>query len=254
MSTAVSTKAKTNISGQKFGRWDVGSYVGKGLWVCVCACGVEKRISTSNLTLGKSRSCGCLSAEITSALSRTHGLTQSRAYRIWAQMRGRCNLVTNHSYPHYGGRGIKVCERWENFENFLSDMGHPPDGLTLDRTDNDGDYTPGNCKWKSRKEQSRNKRSNVLIEYQGKRLCISDVAEAISVAPQTLGKRIREGWPIDAAINHPVSSGAKFDKLISFKGESLGLCQWAKKLGIHKSTLANRFRRGWTIERALTHV
>ena len=97
----------------------------------------------------------------------THGETagkNSRVYRIWANMRSRCDNPKFDAYPYYGGRGIKTCEAWKVFGNFLKDMGHPPDGFSIDRIDSGGDYEPSNCKWSSKKEQANNKSSNLRFE------------------------------------------------------------------------------------------
>jgi hypothetical protein len=109
-------------------------------------------------------------------------------------MHNRCSNPNETSYPHYGGRGIKVCERWGKFENFLADMGERPPGLTLDREDNERDYGPDNCKWASRSEQSKNKRNNVHLALNGRTMCLTDWSREIGVPHQTLSRRLARGW------------------------------------------------------------
>jgi hypothetical protein len=111
-------------------------------------------------------------------------------------MRQRCNNPKYTQYRDYGGRGIKVCDRWSVFSNFLEDMGDRPEGMTLDRKDTNGDYTKDNCKWSTKAEQVRNTRRNVWIERNGERMILSDWAKRIGVNPVTLGQRYRAGlWP-----------------------------------------------------------
>ena len=132
--------------------------------------------------------------------------SKTRTYNIWCAMKQRCNYKKSKSYKDYGGRGISICERWENsFDNFLEDMGYCPAGCSIDRIDNNGDYEPGNCRWATRKEQGRNTSRNVFIDFNGEKKTISEVAEAIGMNYRTLYYRIFSyGWPIMKAIKVPV--------------------------------------------------
>lgn len=112
-------------------------------------------------------------------------------------MRRRCGNANDDNYRNYGGRGIGVCERWSAFENFLADMGERPEGTSLDRIDNDGHYSPENCRWASRGQQARNRRSNHLLEYDGRTWCMTDLAAHLNIPRHALDNRIRRGWTRD---------------------------------------------------------
>lgn len=180
-------------------------------WVCQCDCDNEKTIEHSNLASGRTRSCGCLNKEkahthantiLRRAVTKT-GQSDSAAYRAWAQMKQRCNNPTNPNYQRYGGRGIKVCPRWLEFENFYCDMGDAPEGLSLDRIDNDGDYEPGNCRWATAKQQNRNARFNTIITHQGVARPLAEWAEIIGISQITLSSRLQRGWSIARALSTP---------------------------------------------------
>jgi hypothetical protein len=126
--------------------------------------------------------------------NRTHGLSHTRTYRLWANMLTRCTNSKRAGYPRYGGRGIKVCDRWRQFAAFLDDMGHPPTALhSLDRVNNDGNYEPGNCRWATRREQNQNNSVNVWIELNGERRVLSEWCRHFGLSISTVKTRIKSG-------------------------------------------------------------
>ena len=181
---------------------------GKGTdagYLCKCDCGNEKKVLRSNLLSGAVVSCGCFHKEAASKSSKKHGKSGDRVYSAWADMKSRCYDKNHISYERYGGRGITVCDKWKNsFEAFYEDMGDPPaDDYSIDRIDNNGNYEPGNCRWATPKQQSRNRRSCVMVEYNGEKMCITDLAEKLGMSAQLLRSRIKRGWDLDSAINTP---------------------------------------------------
>lgn len=157
-----SSRAK-DLTGQRFSRLIAiapGPTIShKGTWFCCCDCGKLALVNSSNLTRGIIKSCGCLLKEHIAAKFTTHGHSSGRTYSIYKNMRSRCHNPKATSYRWYGALGVKVCERWSSFENFLADMGKAPRGLQLDRIDPCGNYEPSNCRWATPKEQANNKRA-----------------------------------------------------------------------------------------------
>jgi hypothetical protein len=125
----------------------------------------------------------------------THRMTGTRTLSIYRKMKRRCNDPKEQNFAHYGGRGIKVCDRWmESVENFVADMGLCPDGMTLDRVDSNGNYEPTNCRWATMLTQSRNRTNNIVLEHDGRRMCMSEWAVETGIKIGTLWWRYKAGW------------------------------------------------------------
>ena len=133
-----------------------------------------------------------------------HGFSGTPTYNVWKDMVHRCTIVTHHAWARYGGRGITVCTRWHKFERFLDDMGLAPKGLTLDRINNDGPYSPKNCQWSDRKHQANNRSSNRIIEYRGESLTASQWADRIGINSGRIRKRLADGWSVEESMTLPI--------------------------------------------------
>ena len=169
-------KQREDITGEEFGRltalrFDETKDSRRSYWICQCSCGNIKSVRLNSLRSGHTTSCGCWHKEYERA-SYKHGLTGEPEYAIWVAMNGRCSNFFNPIYRRYGGRGIKVCDRWKSedgFTNFHTDMGsRPSDEYSLERIDNDGNFEPGNCKWATKIEQARNNSRKHLITFEDK--------------------------------------------------------------------------------------
>lgn len=177
-----------NLIGETFGRLKVLSLEGRTrkafYWKCICECGGSTIVEGSQMVSGHIRSCGCLWIEVTKERASTHGMTNSREYSVWCNMQNRCKNPNIPHYDRYGGRGITICQRWdESFEQFIGDMGRMPDAnSSIERNDNDGNYEPSNCRWATPKEQARNRRSSAIVSFDGESLCIAEWAERLGLS------------------------------------------------------------------------
>ena len=177
-------------------RKDVKTFI-----LCRCSCGTERTVRADHLTSGRIKSCGCFKDENSSARLRKHGRSHTPEHQAWAAMNYRCYHYTPEAH-NYRDRGITVCERWRtSFEDFYADMGpRPTPNHTLERINNDLGYGPNNCRWASRSEQMRNTRSNALLTYEGRTLCLAAWAEERGINEKTLWWRINKGWPPGRAL------------------------------------------------------
>lgn len=188
---------KLDLTGQRFGRWTVLGEAGKDkgrdiYWKCRCDCGIEKEVSGIALRWNRSKSCGCI--------SKKHGGRrdgkQERLYVVWRDMKIRCNNQNDKSYDRYGGRGIQICNDWQNdytaFRDWALANGYA-EGLQIDRIDNDGNYCPENCRWVTRKENARNTRANKKVTVNGDTKCISEWIEELNISRDIGYKIYRKG-------------------------------------------------------------
>jgi len=201
-----------NKKGERFGRLTVINRIytsnkKNSKWLCRCKCGKEIIVFANNLNRNHTKSCGCLRHETKTNLK--HGQAKKTSeYGTWAGMLKRCRNKNDHSYHAYGGRGIKVCRRWLKFENFFEDMGERPRGeerYTIERIDNNGDYTPQNCKWATYFEQANNTRKNIFITYTGKTMTVSQWEKKLNLSRGLLYARLGQlKWSVERALTEPI--------------------------------------------------
>jgi hypothetical protein len=242
-----------DLTGQRFGRLVALRMVyleGEGhikYWECQCDCGTLHYARACALVPGWTKSCGCLCREQTRERNLTHGMSKTSEYRIWSNMRRRCSNPDCAAWPNYGGRGIKVCERWESFDNFIADMGQRPSlKHTVERINNDGDYCPENCRWATRAEQNLNYSRNHRITFGGETLTLSQWSKRLGMKQHALIARIEHGWTEEMALTIPIRS----PRFVTYHGQTRRLYEWAELLGVKYGLLEKRLRLGWSVEEA----
>lgn len=200
-----------DITGNRYGRLTAisrgaNNNRGEATWLCRCDCGREVVVVQHSLKSGNTMSCGCIRREQLADRNRSnakHGMKGTRLYQAWHNMKDRCLREKCKEYPRYGGRGITVCDEWrdsfEAFRDWALANGYQ-EGLTIDRTDNDGPYAPSNCRWATAKEQSNNRRSNYTITFNGETHTLKEWAEIHDIPYGLLKNRVRAGMPIEKAL------------------------------------------------------
>jgi hypothetical protein len=197
--------------GAKFDRLTVTRYVGyldfgtykRDVYEVECLCGNRKEVHADSLLRRLTRSCGCLTKE--RLYKHGRGADTSGTYQTWVTMKQRC---ANSNDPYYGGKGIRVCDRWQNsFENFLLDMGERPKGTTLDRIDGNGNYSPKNCRWATPIEQQNNRRDNAFITVGDVTLTVPAWSRKTGISQDAIRSRIKRGWRPEDAISYPPRNG-----------------------------------------------
>jgi hypothetical protein len=274
----VDTKAKIVMVGDVFGRLSVlavGQVPGTYRYVSVCQCSCNsppKVVRSDSLVMGKVESCGCLQKERTT----THGMTSSGHYGRWRHMMQRCYNQDDKSFKDYGGRGIKVCDRWHKVENFVSDMAPTyKQGMEIDRINNDGNYEPLNCRWVTSSGNANNRRSGHLITHEGVTQSMTDWSRQTGISVGTLSERINVlGWSHSRAVTEPANDIAenmrkaqkqrwaghtrppekpkKRIKLYRYKDKEYTMSELSKISGLESKLLRKRINeRMWDVERAI---
>lgn len=209
-------RRRWELTGQRFLKLVALSKVatpGRARWLCRCDCGVEKVIAADKLLNGDTQTCGCGRRARIGAFAkvhaRKHGLSVDHpmAFRIWMGMMKRCHDPENRAFKWYGARGITVCDRWRDPAQFVADMGDPEPGASIERVDNDGPYSPENCRWIPRVQQTHNQRSNRLLTHDGVTLHLSGWAARVGLEATTLQRRLARGWTVARALSTPVRQG-----------------------------------------------
>lgn len=258
----------TNLEGLRFGYLTVFERVanvdGNARYRCVCDCGNTSEVYGRHLYHGTTRSCGCLRV----TARKIHGFNSKKDkrkykfYRAYHSMLYRCFNKNNTDYHHYGGRGITVCERWQGssgFENFVADM-FPSFvlGLTLDRIDNEKNYSPENCRWADRNIQTSNTRRNINITANGETLTITEWSRRTGLTYPKITRRLANGWPPEEALFTPANIIKRPNNIdpyvrnITVDGVTLSIADWVKRTGISGNTIRGRLRRGWAPEKAVS--
>lgn len=232
-----------DLTGKRFGKLVViglgDRQNGRITWNCKCDCGNIHNALSYNLTMGRTKSCGC---------NIVKGLTYSSIRYAYYNMRKRCNNINSKDYPNYGGRGITICQKWKTYKGFLEDMLETyEEGLTLDRKDVNKGYSKDNCRWVTMKVQNNNRRNNHYLNHNGEHITLSEFSEKYELDYGLFKERLNRGGSLEEAMLPPHEK-----ETIEYKGTTKTVAEYAKEYGMTYSQLKKRLMRGWTIERSLT--
>ena len=255
-------KTKLDISGEKYGFLQAVEYRGRtkhnqAIWLFRCTaegCGNEVEMPAHVVKSGNTKSCGCMTKKLKSISKTTHGASSSSVYGSYKSMLRRCNDPKNRMFHRYGGRGITVCERWlgpQGAANFLADMGEKPSPRhTIERINNDGPYSPENCRWATMAEQSENRATTRLIAVGEALMSQAAWDRTLGNGLNIVGDRIRRGWSAEEAVTTPK---ARHKHDITHDGKTMSAHAWEVELGFGHGTIAYRVKKlGWSIQKALT--
>lgn len=255
-------KTRLDITGEVYGFLQAIEFRGKtkwsqAIWLFRCiadGCGREIEVPAHQARNGNNKSCGCMTRKLKLASKITHGASKTSVYGSYKAMLRRCYDTEDAMHHRYGGRGIKVCERWLGdlgAANFLADMGEKPSPEhTIERINNDGNYSPENCRWATRAEQADNRCTTRHVAVDGHTLSQAAWDRHLGNGLNIVGDRIRRGWSKEDAITKPVT---KHKHDITHNGKTMSTHAWEVQLGLGHGTIAYRIKKlGWPIERALT--
>lgn len=243
----------------KFGRWTTikksNKKNGRIYWLCRCECGTIKEVLSQNLLNGSSQSCGCWNREKASERMSelrekcgfpSDGRKNTRLYLCWQNTMRRC--YKTDPFKRYKARGITVVDAWHKFENFRDwaiQNGYRDD-LTIDRINNDGVYSPDNCRWVGLKIQGRNKSSNHLVTYQGRQYCLQELSEKLCIPRKTISRRLEKGIPLDL----PFHERAKY----AYKGKCRTLAEIGRMIGLSPTAVKNRIKKNIPLDAPIDEI
>lgn len=222
-------------------------------WKCKCDCGNEVVVRKDSLLDGHAKSCGCyLQERYKDGHLRTHGMKNTRLYKIWSGMKDRCLNEHSHNYSRYGGRGINICQEWIDnfiyFYNWAMENGYADD-LSIDRIDVNGNYEPNNCRWVVSEVQNYNKTITVKIKINGEYKTLKDIEKEYGIPLSTLRGRYKRFSNGKISLDEFLSKKRivklnKKNRIITVNGESKRLCDWERETGINRKTISQRYYKG----------